>query len=771
MAKKKADKAETPEEAPERKTKKDLLLRVRECFKLAEEADHDNRVSALSDLKFLHVDGEQWDPLVKKERGSERPCYTFNKLRVTVKRVVNDMRANRPQGKVRAVEDSDKDTAEVMEGLIRNIWNVSDGDTIIDYAAEYQVGAGMGAWRVNTKYSSDTVWDQDIVIEPIKNPFTLYCDPAAADPIKRDAEYWLLTEMISKASYERRWPKAKRVSFEDTQFDDDHMWMEEESIRICEYWYREPAEKTLLMLDDGKTIDASKWDGATPVKKSRTVKCHKIMMCIASGDAILEGPTEWAGSEFPFVQIYGDWLVIDGKVHWYGLTRNSRDAQIVHNYAFTAAFESVALAPQAKYWATPTQAEGHMASWVEAHKKLIPVQLYNADPKAGGPPSHMPGPDVPVALMQAMQVSSDEIKATSGIFDNSLGQQGNETSGRAIAQRQRQGEIATYNYQDNEAKGIRRTWEILLDLIPKVYDTARSIRVLGVDGAEKYVEINSPKQDPATGEMVVQNDLARGKFDTTVTVGPSFSTQRQEATELYTQLGQAVPQLWAVAGDLIMKSMDLPYSDKMAERMKLLLPPQIQETLNEGKPVPPEVQQAMQKADQAMQMVQQHGQLVQAAQQELEQEKAAVDKGKSEIQQQVAQLQVKQAQFEAQVAKALAQIATQEAGLQVKAIQSESDDAADVVEQDRQSLVAEAQQAVGTIQQLAQEFAQFAAQIMQAIDQRTSQQQAPKRRSIRAKRVNGELVGMMEEFDDAGNMTGSREMKVRRENGELVGEA
>lgn len=766
MAKKKAEKP-----AAEKNPKKDLLVRVRDCFKIATEADNENRKPALEDLKFLHVPGEQWDQKLKQERGNDRPCMEFNKLRVTVKRIVNDMRANRPAGKVRAAEDGDKDTADVYEGLIRNIWNISDGDTIIDYSAEYQVGAGMGAWRVNTKYSTDTVFDQDIVIEPIKNPFTLYADPSASDPIKRDAEYWLLTERISKTSFEQRWPEADRTSFDDVEFDDDAEWSNDEQVRICEYWYKEPATKTLLLLTDGKTVDKSKYDGATPIKRERVIKCHKIMMCIVSGDAILEGPTEWAGSQFPFVQVYGDWLVIDGKVYWYGLTRHSKGAQIAYNYTRTAITETIALAPQSKFWATPDQAKGHTGKWGEAHWKLFPFLLYNADPKTGGgPPVRMGGPDVPIALIQESQMASDEIKATSGIFDPSLGQQSNEVSGRAIAQRQRQGEIATFNYSDNLAKGIRRTWEILIDLIPPVYDTERSIRILGVDGAEKYVKINSPRQDPATGQMVVQNDLSRGKYDVTVTVGPSFSTQRQEATELYTQLGQAVPQLWGVAGDLIMQSMDLPYSQQIAERMKALLPPQIQQTLSEDKPIPPEVQAVMQQAQQAMQMVQQHGQLVQAAQQELEQEKAAVDQGKSEIQQKIAELQTKQAQFEARVAKELANIAMKEAALTVKQAQSESQDAAGAVEQDRQSLIGEAAQAVQTIQQLALEFGQLAAQITQQIDQRAAVQQAPKRKQIRAKRVNGELIAQIDELDEAGQVTGSREARVRRENGELVGE-
>lgn len=720
---------------------KDLLSRIHDRYKLMTEADDENRRLALNDLKFLHVPGEQWDLKMKQERGNDRPCMEFNKLRVTVKRVVNDMRANRPQGKTRAVEDGDKDTADVMEGLIRNIWNVSDGDTIIDYAAEYQVGAGMGAWRINTKYSTDTVFDQDIVIEPIKNPFTLFADPASADPIKRDAEDWILTEMISNAAYDRRWPKASRSSFEGLEFDDDELWSEDEMTRICEYWYKEPATKTLVMLDNGKTIDKTKWDGAAQIVKERTIKCHKIMMCIASGAAILEGPTEWAGSEFPFVQIYGDWLVIDGKVHWYGLTRHSRGAQIAYNYTRTAITETIALAPQSKFWATSEQAKGHTDKWGEAHKKLFPFLLYNADPKtSGAPPQRMGGPDVPAALIQESQLSSEEIKATSGIFDNSLGQQGNETSGRAIAQRQRQGEIATYNYQDNNAKGIRRTWEILIDLVPKIYDTARSVRILGADGAEKYVKINAPTQDPKTGEMVVQNDLSRGKYDVTVTVGPSFATQRQEATELYTQLGQAVPQLWAVAGDLIMKSMDLPYSDQMAERMKALLPPQIQQTLSEGKPVPPEVQQAMQQVDQAMQVVQQHGQLVQAAQQELQQEKAEADKAKAEVQTLIANLKTEEARFEAKVAQKIAQIATTEANNAAKGAQ-------DGQSQDRETLANEVREAIAGVQQMAGQFMQQAAQTLAEImaKQQTQVVVPPRPRVTRVERQNGALVPIYED--------------------------
>lgn len=621
----------------DKKATKDLLVRVRKRAKAMFDADQKNREKALADLRFLHIPGAQWDASVIKERGETRPVYEFNKLRITVKRIVNDMRANRPQGKVRAVEDGDKPTANVFEGLIRNIWNVSDGDTIIDQAAEYQVGGGMGAWRIATEYAKDSVDQQDICIKAIRSPFCLYADNAAQDSLKRDAMDWVLTEKISKSAFETRWPGVDPISFDDVDFDDDDDWENEDKVRICEYWWKEPYQKTLRLLSNGATVDAATEDGSDEaikgagltVVKERTFGSFKIMMCIVGGgNRMLEKPTEWAGSEFPFVLIYGESVVLDGETSWFGLTRFGKDAQKSYNYSRTNAIESVALAPQAKWWATADQAKGLTDQWAVAHKTNMPFMLFNADPRSPGPPARMGGADVPAALVQEMEIASEDIKAVTGIYDASLGAQGNETSGKAINARQRQGEIATFNYMDNMGKGIRRTWEILIDLVPKIYDTERTVRILGHDGAEDYAKVNAIGPD---GNAI--NDLSAGQYDVTITIGPSFATLRQEAAEAYGDLASRDPAVMAAAGDLIFKAMDLPYSEQIAERYRALLPPPIQQMLSKDKQLPPEVQAAMNQVQQAQQQVQQHGQLVQAAEQELNQLKAeaASDKAGAQL--------------------------------------------------------------------------------------------------------------------------------------------
>jgi hypothetical protein len=769
-SKKQVDEPEDKTRAGERAESKKLLERIRDRFKVMTDADDDNRRLALDDLKFAHEPGAQWDQALKKERG-DRPCYEFNKLRITIKRVINHIRANRPAGKVRAVEDGDKDTADIYDGLNRNIWNVSDADTVVDYAAEYVVAGGMGAWRVTTEYSDDTAFEQDIFIRPIKNPFCLYADPTASDPFKRDADDWILTEKISKKAYETRYPKAKRVSFEDVEFDDDTDWEDDETVRICEYWYKKAYDKTLYLLPTGETVDKLP-HGVKPVRE-RQVKCPKIMMVIASGDAILEGPTEWAGKMFPFVMVHGEWRVIDGKVQWHGLTRFSKDAQRAYNASRTAINETIALAPQAKWLMTPEQYLGLEKHIADAHKQNIPVMFYNNQPGAQQP-TRLGGPEVPVALIQEAGMASEDIKATSGIFDASLGNQSNETSGIAIRSRQEQGEIATYNYMDNISKGVRITDEIVLDLIPHIIDTTRAIRILGADGGEKYVKVNTPVQDPQTGEITVMNDLTRGKYDVTVTSGPSFSTQRQEAAEVYTAIGQAVPQLWAVAGDLVVKAMDLPYSEQIADRLKAILPPQIQQQMSEGKPIPPEVQAVMQQAEQAMAIVQQQSQLVQQAAQEVEQSKAESDKAKAEVQTEIANLKTAQAQFEAKVAKEVANLVQREAQLSIQ--QSQIENQSLKVEHERGSLeqergkvvlADEASQAIENIKELAADFSNVAFAMADRLD--PPKPEKPKtRRQVSLKRNGPDLVGQIDEVDEAGNVVSTRGAKMSRQGDELI---
>lgn len=753
--------------------KKALLVRIRErCSKMIE-ADEENRRDAKDDIRFVSVPGEQWDTKTRQARGS-RPCYEFDKLSIKAQRVINEMRANRPAGKVRAAEDTDKKTADVREGLCRNIANVSDLDTICDYAGVYQVEGGMGAWRVITEYARYSKKKQRIRAEPIPDPFSLYWDDASTDPLKRDARDWCLLDTLPASDFKAKYPKAQKISFSQGDCASNSAWDDQENIRICEYWYKEKAEKEIWTLTDGRRVDSTSAQAKdidpSLIKDHETIEVDQIMMCIASGDSILEGPIKQAGTQHRFVVVHGAWKIIDGKPRWWGLVRKAKDAQRRYNVTQTAITETIASAPNTQFWATAKQAAGQTDTWDRAQTENLPYMLYNSDPQAPGAPQRMAGPQVPAALMAESQIADQELKDVTGVYDASLGERSNEKSGIAISRREQQTQLVNFNFPDNMAKGVMRTWEIFNDLIPEIVDTEQMVRVLGVDGAEDYIKVNTVGMDE-NGNPVIVNDMTTGEYDITVTVGPSFATQRQEASETYTQLIQAFPPLMQVAPDLIMKAMDSPYSEEIAERMRMLLPPQIQESLNKDKQLPPEVMQAMQQVKQMQDMVTQQGQMVQAAAAEATKMKDEAEKAQSGVQTAVSQLKVEQANFEANVAKELANIATKQAALATaeanlvkQAVEGQAQDL-ESVDSARQSLADGSNQAVVAIQQMAQEFMQMAASVIQGIDERTQVQQTVKPRITSITRgPNGALIPQYEDAPPGGKVTAIQ----RGPNGTLV---
>jgi len=765
------------------KENKDLLFRVKDRYRLMSEADYENRIYSLEDIRFVNVPGEQWESNMKQERG-KRPCYEYNKTKIRCKRVINDMRDNRASGKVRAVEGGDKEIADIYEGLIRNIWNVSHGDNATDYAAEYQVEGGMGCWRVNTVYASDSAFDQDIVVESIENPLSLFCDPTAKEFMKRDAEDWVYTERLSYKVYEERYGKeVDKSNFEgESQFDtQDDDWIDEETVRVAEYWYKVPHKKELWLMEtaDEKgetktTVVDSESDEAAALKKqgfkpkrTREVETHKIMMCVASGKEILEGPTEWAGHHFPWVMIFGEYKVIENEKFWWGLVRFAKDAQQNYNISKTAIAETIAQAPKTKFWATPSQAEGLTDQWAEAHKKNLPFQMYNPDPRAPGPPARMGAADIPIALMQQSALDDEDLKDVMGLPDASMGKQSGEKSGRAIYARQQQGEIATFNYKDNMSKGVEWTYEIIIDLIPEIYDTERELRVLGSDGKEAYKRVNQIVYDPDTNKAVRVNDLSTGKYDVTVTTGPAFATQRQEATEIYGAIMDKSPEIRSVAGDLIFKSMDLPYADEIGERLRTMLPPQIQQMLDQDVEVPPEIQQKMQQVNAMMEEAQKYGQLVQAANQELEEQKALDAKSKAEIKAEIANLGRAKAEFDMNVAQQLAKLVEKEAGITTKESQvvtkmaGLSEKAADLCDSETTDAVNTTQ----ALDEILSSFMQAADQAMGVIDQKAIDLERKTDRKPTGGKIirDGGRIRADVEYDDGSTKT----LAAVREKGQL----
>lgn len=587
--------------------KDDSVLSVmRSRMTMAISALSGTRDSELDDLRFYAGSPDnqwQWPNDVLQTRGSSqgpvvsaRPCLTINKLPQHVKQITNEQRMNRPTIKVLPVDDkSDIEMADVFNGVIRHIEYTSDADVAYDTACENQVTCGEGYLRILTEYCDDTSFDQEIKIGRIRNSFSVYMDPMIQDPAGADARWCFITDDMTKDEYERAYPKASPISTLTARGVGDssiNQWISETTVRVAEYFYIECEKATLNLYPGNQTaLTGTPEDSLLRAMfgkplRSRQSDRERVKWCKTNGYEILE-ESEWAGSFIPVVRVVGNEFEVDGQLYVSGLVRNAKDAQRMYNYWCSQEAEMLALAPKAPFIGYGGQFEGYEQQWKTANTQNWPYLEVNPDVTDGQGavlplPQRAQPPMASSGLLQAKAGASEDIKSTTGQYNASLGMTSNERSGKAILARQRESDVGTYHYADNLARAVRHIGRQLVDLIPKIYDTARVARILGEDGEPSTVKMNPDQEEPVKkimgpGGVVVDKiyNPRVGKYDVRVITGPGYATKRQEALESMAQLLQGNPQLWQVAGDLFVKNMDWPGAQDLAKRLQKMLDPKV----------------------------------------------------------------------------------------------------------------------------------------------------------------------------------------------------
>jgi hypothetical protein len=614
-----------------------ILATARSRLDMAIGALSESREDEIDDLKFYAGSPDnrwQWPADVLATRGAvqgqtinARPCLTINKLPQHVRQVTNDQRQNRPSGKVIPADDhADIEVAEIFNGMVRHIEYISDADVAYDTACENQVSYGEGYIRILTEYCDENTFDQDIKIGRVRNSFSVYMDPTIQDPTGADAKWCFITEDITKDEYQRMYPDSAPITTLQTLGVGDQnlsQWLMEDTIRVADYYYVDYDRATLNMYPGNVTAFENTLEDKQlkaiygKPKRSRESDRVKIKYCKINGYEILE-EREWAGKYIPVVRIVGNEFEVDGRLYVSGLVRNAKDAQRMYNYWVSQEAEMLALAPKAPFIGYGGQFEGYENQWKTANTTNWPYLEVNPDVTDGAGatlplPQRAQPPMASSGLLQAKAGASEDIKASTGQYNASLGMTSNERSGKAILARQREGDVGTYHYGDNLARGVRHIVRQLVDLIPKVYDTQRVARIIGIDGDTDMVKLN-PDQ-PEAVKKIMQDDIviekiynpSVGKYDVVVATGPGYATKRQEALEAMAQLLQGNPSLWAVAGDLFVKNMDWPGAQEMAKRFAKTIDPKLMADGDKS----PELQMAEQQMQAMGQEMEQMHQMIQ----------------------------------------------------------------------------------------------------------------------------------------------------------------
>lgn len=601
--------------------KPNITTLARERFKSVVEVQASPRDEAITDLKML-VGGKdnQWEQAAIDARAG-RPTLCVNKLPKFLRSVTGDQRQNRASVKVRPVDSqADPQIAAIFEGHIRNIEYVSSAAYAYDTAFKHATSCGFpGYWRILTDYTDDDSFEQDITIMPIRNHFSVYMDHSCV-PYQGKERFGFVVETIAKEEFKSKWPDADFSQFEDgARGDEMDMWLEKDGIRVAEYFYKEPCTKVILQLDNGETIEEKKelkpfispdrkqlimQDGKTVnIVKERTVKSHKIMWAKICGlEEPLEGPQEWAGRYIPIIPVMPEEFILDGRTVWKGLVRDARDPQRLYNYTASANIEAVALSPKSPLMIGKSQLSGNETQWKTAHTTPYPYLVYNDEggntniPQRTAPVQQQPG------LLATMQTATMDLEDTIGVFRSSLGAQTNEKSGVALKERKEASDTGTYEYHDNLSRAVQWSYKVLIDLIPRIYDTQRGLRLMNPDESEAFAEINKEIVDPATGERVLINDITVGKYDIAATLGPAYSTQRQQSQQILSDVLTAVapvaPQAVPIILPRLFKVMDFPEAAEITTELKKAFG--IKEPGKENEPEQPDPMQQMQMQMQMM---------------------------------------------------------------------------------------------------------------------------------------------------------------------------
>lgn len=607
----------------------ELLARARKRFERCIQGEEENRKSGLDDLKFKA--GQQWPPDVMAQRATDkRPCLTINKLPTFVHQITNDQRQNRPGIDVAPVgEKGDRDVAKMYKGMIRAIERDSSADIAYDTAFDNAVSNGWGYFRLLTEYESDDSFNQVLVIKRVRNPFTVYLDANCQEPDAADAKYGFVTEMVPKAEFEADWPDAQPVNFDMAGEGESYKnWIGKDEVRVAEYYEIVAEHRKLLALSNGAEV----WEdelhddvreaidnGTIKIENERVSECHKTMWYKLTAIEVLER-AETVFRWVPIIRVIGDEIDIEGKVKFSGIIRNAKDPQRMVNYWTTMLAEVVALVPKAPYIVEEGQIEGHESQWKNANVKNYPFLSYKATSVSGRPtppPQRQPPAQVPTGIAQAKQDASQDMMTTTGIrFDATLGERMVDESGRAMQELQRKGDIGAFHFVDNLGRALKHLGRIMIDAIPKVYDTKRTLMILREDGSEENVTLDPHASQPYAE---VQNGMKKmkifnpnaGKYGVTVVIGPSYATKRIEAAQSMLDFARALPNTAALIADLIAKNQDWEGAQEMADRLAKAVPPQLLSP--DQKDIPPQLQAVMQHMDEQIKALTQERQQLMAA--------------------------------------------------------------------------------------------------------------------------------------------------------------
>ncbi len=552
----------------------------------AQSAEEDVREIVREVHTFLDAKDGQWDAHAAKAFKG-RPRYTLDKCNDLVDDIAGAIEQSDFDIQILpAGGDATKGLAKTYDGLIRNIQNLSNASDVYDASTRFMIRAGMDGWRVNQRWGDNNTFDQDLYIDTIADFVDrVWFDPGSVLQTREDANYcFVLTDMI-KADYDKEFPdgKGRSVSIGSNSPKSDRM---PETVVVGEILYKVEVERRIVELTTGAVyVDDEKFqkiqdelaaEGAT-IKRERKRMMTEIKTRLFDGDGWLSEVTNTVFDILPVVPEYANWSVRQKVPNYWGIVTKKLDAQRIYNYTESRKVEEGALAPLAKILVTKEQIGGEKEAWERLNVSSDPVLPYEHVENTPAP-YKLGGAEINPGLELTSQSMLQNLQSTAGI-DQLPGQPLGLQSGLAVELKQDRGDTRNFKYTRSKQIAICHTGKILMRAIPKVYDTARQVRIINEDQSFEMVTLNERIVDTESGDTVEVIDLSKGVYDVTCEVSKSFKNRQGETVNSMVEVASIDPTIIEEGRDVLYKNMNAPGFDVLAERVrqKMVLSGQIPE--------------------------------------------------------------------------------------------------------------------------------------------------------------------------------------------------
>jgi len=559
--------------------RKDIPQFVRRCYDAWKKAGIQTRMEETERLKFYAGGDGQWrDAEIQKRRDSGRPWITINKCKPPVDQIEGDIRLNPPGPSVKPVgEVADAADPDIIAGLIRETEYRSSAVSAYSTAGKYVAASGCAYLELATEYVSDTSFAQQLRIDAIEDPAMVFFDPASRRLDRRDATWAGKIRMLSKEQYEATFGKRRVLEPAGVQIAagwiqdalgiggnmaEINEWtgMGKGPFYVVEFYLVETNPTKLRLYSNGISYfdDETRPDGIVPKggeENTRIVPRRVVTKFVVDALEILD-ETEWLGDMIPIFPVLGPEVYIDGRLHRLSLIAGAMDSQRALNYVATTAAELTGALPKAP-WIGPKgsfedqrweSANSEMWAYLEYTPVFVTDETTGGQTLAPAPQRNMW--EAPIQwLMMLGQWYSDNIKATTSIYDASLGREKGDQSGKAIEQLRSESNVANFSYADNLHRAIEVMYQQMCIIFPKILDGPRVVQIVRPDSQHETVRINQifgeDGIDPQTGKKGKANNIALGQYSCRVVAGPNFQTRQDQALQMLLDAVKINPNILA----------------------------------------------------------------------------------------------------------------------------------------------------------------------------------------------------------------------------------